>query len=267
MINIKNYVVGAHRRINSSQWAWKDTSPEGDIYQTYGEMYRLSRSSMRHFLKGEWEEVLHDEDIESIAYAMKLNFTNTYNLWKSEPCNILAVGPDVQIVKPLDIFGGEFDGKFRMFNWTDPKVYHDPNPWGIRLDNYFNGDFKYFPHDMDERLWEKAWERAETWVEDNSMENWGNEQLIENEMFWSQGLSWEEAHRPDLFYQAQWLPWKSVEEMDAWNNYKYEDASVIHWHSSRHSPTKLECMRQVNEGLGVPMYETKLDQKETINET
>ena len=78
-------------------------------------------------------------------------------------------------------------------------------------------------------------------------------------MFWSQGISFEEAHKPELFYQAQQLPWVSIEQMDAWNNSKYEDAKVVHWHSSRHSPTKLDCMRQINDALEIPKYTCKLD--------
>ena len=76
---------------------------------------------------------------------------------------------------------------------------------------------------------------------------------------WSQGLEWPDAHRPELFYQAQWLPtWAPLETQDAWNQCSYEEAQVIHWHSSRHAPTKLECMRQVNEALGVtPVTELK----------
>ena len=258
MTKVKNYVIGAHRRINSTQWAWKDTSAEGDIYKIYSEMYKLSRNSLNHFLEGEWEELVWTEDIDNIGQAMKLNWTNVYNLWHSEPCNILALGPDVQLVKPLSIFG-EFD-EFRMFNWTDPKEHHGPNPWNIDLPNYFNGDFKYYPHTMSEDLWEMGQKMAETWEgNDTTPETWGNEQLIENAMFWSQGIPFEEAHRPDLFYQAQLLPWYDVEQMDAWNNFKYEDASVIHWHSSRHSPTKLECMRQVNDALEIPSYKCKID--------
>ncbi len=90
---------------------------------------------------------------------------------------------------------------------------------------------------------------------DNSdgMKSYNNQQIIHNTMFWSQNLDWEDAHKPELFYQAQWLPWNPVEVQDEWNGCKYENAQVIHWHSSRHSPTKLECMRQINEALGVPL--------------
>lgn len=257
MTKVKNYVIGAHRRIKSTQWAWKDTKDEGDVYSIYSDMYRLSRSSLYHFLEGDWEELVWQEEIDSIAYAMKLNWNNVYELWHREPCNILAVGPDVQLVKPLEIFD-QFE-EFRMFNWTDPKSYQDPNPWNLVLPNYFNGDFKYYPHTMKESVWELGLNMCNYWVEDNTAANWGNEQLIENAMFWSQGLTFEQAHRPDLFYQAHGIPWISIEQQDAWNNFKYEDASVIHWHSSRHSPTKLDCMRQVNNGLAIPKYQCKID--------
>lgn len=259
MAKIKNYIIGAHRRIRDPKWAWKDTTAEGDIYQTYGDMYRMSRASMRHFIEGEWTELCWQEEIDNIAHAMKLNWQHVYDLWHSEPCNILAVGPDVQIVKPLKIFG-EFE-EFRMFNWTDPKEYHDANPWGVDLPNYFNGDFKYYPHTMSEELWVMGAKMAESWAgNDDTPATWGNEQVIENAMFWSQGLTFEQAHRPDLFYQAHMLPWATVEQSDAWNNYPYADAKVIHWHSSRHSPTKLECMQSIHQALNIPNAPCALDQ-------
>ena len=43
MTEVKNYIVGAHRRIKSTKWAWKDTKDEGDIYEIYSQMYRYSR--------------------------------------------------------------------------------------------------------------------------------------------------------------------------------------------------------------------------------
>lgn len=257
MTKIKNYVIGAHRRIKSTEWAWKDTKDEGDIYETYKEMYRLSRNSLYHFLEGEWEELCWQEEIDSIQYAMKMNWQNVYNLWHSEPCNILALGPDVQMVKPTKIFG-EFDN-FRMFNWTDPKEYREPNPWQVALPNFFNGDMKYYPHTMSEELWDLGLNLAQSWTEENTTQAWSYEQVIENIMFWSQGFKMEEVHRPDLFYQAHMMPWISVEEHDKWNNFPYSEAHIVHWHSSRHSPTKLECMRYVNEALSIPLTKCKLD--------
>ena len=257
MAKIKNYVVGAHRRIKSTQWAWKDTAAEGDIYKTYGEMYQLSRASLREFLDGDWEEVIFNEEIEAIAFAMKMNWHGIYDLWHSEPCNILAIGPDVQMIEPTKIFG-QFE-EMRMFNWTDPKTYNEANPWNVTLPNYFNGDMKYYPHTMSEETWQRGLEMAKTWPEDHTPATWGNEQVIDNVMFWGQpGMTFEKAHRPDLFYQAQWLPWKPIEEQDAWNDFKMENAKVIHWHSSRHSPTKLECMRNINRMYEIEPYAGKL---------
>jgi hypothetical protein len=252
MTNVKNYVVCAHRKIKSTKWVWKDTKDEGNIYETYKQMCLHSLSSARHFLEGEWEYVLFDEEIESINNAMPLNNDRVYELWHKEPCNILWVGPDVQFVKPTKLFG-EFN-EFRLFNWTDPKSWHEPNQYNKSFDNLFNNDLQYYPHDMNSQLWEMEREMRGAWDNSDGMSSYNNQQIIHNTMFWSQGLEWKDAHRPDLFYQAQWIPlWASIEQQDEWNQCKYQDAHVVHWHSSRHSPTKLECMRQVNEALGVPL--------------
>jgi len=133
MTNVKNYVVCAHRKIKSTKWVWKDTKDEGDIYETYKQMCLHSLSSARHFLEGEWEYILFDEEIESINDAMPLNNDRVYDLWHREPCNILWVGPDVQFVKPTKLFG-EFN-EFRLFNWTDPKSWNEPNQYNQSFDN------------------------------------------------------------------------------------------------------------------------------------
>jgi len=250
MTNVKNYVVCAHRRIKSTKWVWKDTKDEGDIYSIYQQMCEQSLASARAFLEGDWEYILWDQEIDHINQAMPLNNQLTYDLWHKEPCNILWVGPDVQFVKPTKIFG-EFDD-FRLFNWTDPKSWYEPNQYNKTFDNLFNNDLNYHPHTMDPKLWEIEREMHHQWRNSEGMDSYNNQQIIHNTMFWSQGLAWEDAHRPELFYQAQWLPsWTTVEVQDEWNGCKYEDAHVVHWHSSRHAPTKLECMRQVNEALGV----------------
>ena len=248
---MKNYLVCAHRRIKSTKWVWKDTADEGDIYEIYRQMCLQSLSSARHFLEGDWEYILLTEEIENIVNAMPLNNDRIYELWHSEPCNILWVGPDVQFVKPTKFFG-EFK-EFRLFNWTDPKSWYEPNQYNKSFDNLFNNDLQYYPHCMDPTLWEIERNMRSQWDTSDSMDSYNNQQIIHNTMFWSQSLEWKDAHRPNLFYQAQWLPWQSIESQDHWNECKYEDAQVIHWHSSRHSPTKLECMRQVNEALGVPL--------------
>ena len=251
MSEVKNYVVCAHRRIKSTKWVWKDTSAEGDIYQTYLEMCRHSLASAREFLEGDWEYILFDEEIDSINDAMPLNNDRIYELYHREPCNILWVGPDVQFVKPTKIFG-EFN-EFRLFNWTDPKQWYQPNQYNKTFDNLFNNDLQYYPAGLVKpELWQMEREMRSAWDDSEGMSSYNNQQIIHNTMFWSQGLEWEDAHRPELFYQAQWIPsWATIEVQDEWNQCKYEDAQIIHWHSSRHSPTKLECMRQVNEALGI----------------
>lgn len=253
---VKNYVVCTHRKIASTKWIWKDTSAEGDVYDLYGKMRDESLASFKHFLEGDWEYIEFNDPIEHINEAMPRNCDLIYDLWHKEPCNILWKGPDVQAVKPLKIFDEFTD--FRLFNWTDPKSMHEPNQYNLTFDNFFNNDLHYMPHTMDPKLWEMERAMRKEWDTGDGANSYNNWQIVNNAMFWSQGLEWEDAHRPELFYQAQWIPkWASYEQQDAWNNCTYDEAQVIHWHASRHAPTKLACMRAVNEALGITVEYTK----------
>ncbi len=253
MAQVKNYLVGAHYRLKSTEWAWKDTKSEGDQYELYKRMYQLSRASVKHFLEGEYTEICRQGEIEYIGQQAKLGWQFTKELWKSEPCNIFILGPDCSMVKPTKIFG-EFK-EFRMFNWTDPKTNAGNNPWNYKIDNYFNGDMLYFPHTMDPTLWDMYDRLEKDWEVDNTTKTWGNDQIVANMMFWSQNIPWEQAHRPDLFYQAQWVPGSPMEVMDDWNQCKSTDAHIVHWHGSRHVPTKLKAMEVVNITLDIPHYD------------
>lgn len=248
MSSIKNYVVGTHRRILDSKWNWKDTANEGDIYELYKSMYQYSRASLRHFLLDQWTEVCFTEEIQHVNMAARISWNNIYNLWHSEPCNILVVGPDVSMIRPTKIF--DAFNEFRMFNWTDPKSYNEPNPWDVQHPDYFNGDLLYFPHTMKREVWQ-IYEQMIPQYRDTA---WGDDQVIANQMFWSQNLSWQDAHRPDLFYMAHLLPWRPIREMDEWNCYKMSQANMLHWSGSRHAPTRVALMRDINQSLGISQY-------------
>lgn len=251
---IKNYLIGAHRRIKSTQWAWGDRAREGDLYEIYGRMYDISRASFRHFMEEDYEELRWEEEIDSIQFAMKLNWNNCYNLWHDKaPCNILAAGPDVMMVKPTKVFG-EYD-KFTMFNWTDPKRYDEPNPWDIRIANYFNGDFKYYPSTMSPEVWKLGKDMTQIWEEQNTPESWNNEQVIENAMFWSQGDTFEQAHKPHLFYQAFMINDNpdSLHYANQWNMCDFNDAHVLHFAGTRGARARMEWMEQIAEALGIPI--------------
>lgn len=249
MSEIKNYVIGAHRRVKDPKWDFKNTEEEGDIYEIYKAMYQASRASLRKFLQDDWIELCYTEPVDHINQAARIGWQSNYELWHSEPCNILIVGPDVSMIRPTKIFG-RFN-EFRMFNWTDPKTYNEPNPWNIVHQDYFNGDLVYIPHTTTKNVW-RIFESMMVQYRDST---WGDDQVITNTMFWSQNIPWEEAHRPDLFYSAQWLPWQPIREMDEWNCYKIRNCHMIHWHGSRHSPTKLQMMQQINHNNNVGPYQ------------
>lgn len=253
MTAVKNYLVGAHYRIKSTQWAWKDTKDEGDQYELYKRMYQLSRASVKHFLEGKYTEICQQGDLEYVGQQAKLGWKYLRDLWHSEPCNMFILGPDCSMIRPTKIFG-EFN-EFRMFNWTDPKNHDGNNPWNYKIENYFNADMMYFPHTMDPKLWDMYDELVKDWEVDNTSKTWGNDQIVANKMFWSQNIPWEQAHRPDLFYQAQWIPWMPIEQMNEWNQYDSKNAHVIHWHGSRSVPLRLSIMTEINRVLGVPEYD------------
>ena len=74
-------------------------------------------------------------------------------------------------------------------------------------------------------------------------------------MVWSQGLSPEQVIDPRMAYQGPWLPGDEEHKKftDAWNGCTLEQASVVHWHGSRHAASKLELMQAINDQLGVPV--------------
>jgi hypothetical protein len=253
MNKIKNYVVGQHYKVKETKWSWKDTKDEGDQYVAYKRMYQLSRASLTKFLAGPWEEICYQGEIDYIGQAAKKSMTLIRDLWHSEPCNILVLGPDCQMVQPTKIFG-EFN-EFRMFNWTDPKSHSGNNYWNYKIPNYFNGDMLYYPSTLSSEFWKKYDELSKDWHVDNTVATWGNDQIVNNMLFWNQELSWEQAHQPKLFYQAQWIPaWAPIEVQDQWNGCSSSEAHIIHWHASRHIPTKLAAMENINEVLNIPEY-------------
>ena len=137
-------------------------------------------------------------------------------------------------------------------SWTDPKSWYEPNQYNLKFDYLFNNDLQYYPSTLSPEIWQLERDMRAEWLLNDSMDSYNNQQLIHNLMFWSQRLTWEDAHRPDLFYQAHLLPWHDISVMDEWNQYKMEDANVIHWHGSRDSNVKLDCMQKLNDSFQIP---------------
>jgi hypothetical protein len=236
---MKNYLVRSLHKIKSPEW-FKDRSDEGDIYSKYMEMHEITLKSLKHFVQGDWELVFYNEETDNIRDTFRKNFFEIYNLWRSEPCNILYCGIDVQAIAPVDFFG-QFK-EFRMFNYTDPREFQD-------CPVFFNADVRYYPAEMSQEIWDFGLEMANNW----DMEEWNTEQVILNKMMWKQGLTLEQGHMPYMAYQAPWLPGpqENKDYTDKWNGCRLEESRVIHWHGSRNADAKLQIIKHINDQLQI----------------
>jgi hypothetical protein len=106
---------------------------------------------------------------------------------------------------------------------------------------------------MSKATWKVGNDLAKNWNMTNTNDGWNFEQLMINKMFWSQGYTIEEAHRPEMYYQAQWLPGteETKKQQDEWNGCLLEDAHIIHWHGSRDANVKLNMMKTFGQLTGV----------------
>lgn len=242
---MKNYLVKSLFQVVDPKWSQNiNRAHETDIFNTYKDMHEISVRSHEQCLEGEWELVYYDGATTNIHQALRETFYKVYDLWKSEPCNILYTDPDTLMIAPTEIFG-QFD-KFMMFNLTQPEVFTEANRYGKSYSMFLNAGVRYFPASMSQETWDVGLAMAENW----DLTDWNTEQIILNEMAWSQDITSYEMFHPDLAYQAFMIPQNSI-IADAWNRCKFEDAKIIHWHSSRNAAQRLQIMKQVAEQVGI----------------
>lgn len=219
---MKNYIVWTNCKIEErgAQFGIGAAADPG-VTENYTEMFEASVASALQNIRGRWEGIVFDETCETRVEMFRKNWQKIHDLWHSEPCNILYLDSDTIVVKPVEIFGRW--PEFRLFNWTDPARNEE-------FEHYFNAAVRYYPAHMSEDVWAIGRKRAENW----RLDIWDQEQLIFNEMFWSQGLTWEDAHHPELNWQAP--TGKSIPELSqhaSFNTLPIAHARIIHYHGSR----------------------------------
>lgn len=237
---MKNYLIKGLHRIGSTQW-WpgRDRADEGDLYPYYEKMAQLSEASFFHYLQGDWEYIKLESDATDVNHVFRQQFSAIYDIWASEPCNIYYCGSDVQVIKPVEVFGRY--KHFLLFNYTDPRSLDE-------YQHFLNADIRYYPAEMDREMFEQALKDVAEATE------WNNDQKLYNRMVWSQGLTPEQVIDPTMAYQGPWLPGPEAARdfTDAWNGCRLDDAKIIHWHGSRNADGKLQIMQSVNDQLGIP---------------
>jgi len=241
---MKNYLVkGLHRIVSTVWWPGSDRSTEetndGDLYYYYEKMSRLSEASFFHFLQGDWELIRLESTATDVKQVFRQQFRAIWDIWSTEPCNIYYCGSDVQVLKPVDVFGQY--KHFMMFNYTDPKSLDE-------IEHFLNADIRYFPAEMDRNMFETALGKLSNCTE------WNDDQRLYNHMVWDQGLAPEQVIDPTMAYQGHWLPGNDEAQQlsDTWNGCRIEDAKVAHWHGSRHAVLKLHLMENMNNALKIP---------------
>ena len=250
---MKNYLIKGLHRIGSTQW-WpgRDRADEGDLYYWYEKMALLSEASFFHNLQGDWEYIRLESTATDVNHVFRQQFRAIWNIWSAEPCNIYYCGSDVQVLKPVEVFGKY--KHFLLFNYTDPKSLDEH-------EHFLNADIRYYPAKMDRGMFEQALKDVEHATE------WNNDQKLYNRMVWSQGLTPEQVIDPKMAYQGPWLPGsqEAKEFTDTWNGCRLEDASIVHWHGSRNAEAKLTLMQSINDQLSIPAVPVKSRPTKTLD--
>jgi hypothetical protein len=156
------------------------------------------------------------------------------------------------MLKPVEVFGQY--KHFLMFNYTDPKTLDE-------LPHFLNADIRYYPAEMDCDMFETALGELSNCTE------WNGDQKLYNHMVWGQGLTPEQVIDPAMAYQGPWLPGNEQAQQftDAWNGCTLNDAKIVHWHGSRHAPSKLQLMQAINDQMGIPAVPVKVRPTRTID--
>jgi hypothetical protein len=230
---MKNYVVWTNCQIQDPQ---REFGLEAPNYKNYDRMCEISLASARKFLGGAWQSKIFTDPAASRTAMFQQNWQRIWDLWHSEPCNILYLDSDTVITRATDIFG-RFP-EFRLFNWSTPKS--KPG-----YPNYFNAGVRYYPATMSKEIWAAAAETAKNW----DLTIWDQEQLIFNSMFWSQDLSWEDAHRPELNWQCPVVGQKI--DLVEYNGIPPEAAHIIHYHGTRSSETAVKFAEDIAQRVGI----------------
>lgn len=241
---MKNYLVKSLFKVKDTDWKVHDRSHEKNLYENYVKMHKLSLATYKKFLQGDWELKFLDGEVDHISQAFEKTFWFIHDLWHSEPCNILYTDPDTIAIKPVG-FWNEFD-TFRMFNHTDPKEFWAENSYKKSFPHFFNAGVRYFPAAMSKDTWQIGANMARNW--DHSSYN--TEQIILNEMMWSQKLTIAETFKPVLAWQ---LLHSNVEFCQKWNGCEIDRVCILHLHGSRNAESRVNFMEQYVEQIGLDL--------------
>ena len=208
---------------------------ESDLSKNYKSMEEIAVATAQKHIQQLDEVKVFRGNADNIRDVFKLNFYEIYELWK-EGNNILYCDLDVVFTKPVSFFE-EQDSLFRMYNFTDP-THTVCDHYNIRLAHFFNCGVRYYPKDMDQRIWDKGIEMIENW----NPARWDSEQVIYNAMMFDQNIKLSDVLKPWLAYQ---MLTGNIESDNNHNNINLSDARAVHLHGSRSSFDRLQTMQKL----------------------
>ena len=257
---VKNYLVGSVRPVvkiwygDTAAATQIDNQQADTALQHYKNMYSISRASAHKFLEGEWEEVLFSSPVLDARMFQIAQWYAVRKMWFKEPCNILCMGADTLFIQPTEMFGCW--SEMRMFNYTDPKIHKDLRQY-TDVGHYFNDDVRYFPADMDPKIWEIGERRMTDWFT-HKQAHWDCGQLINNHMFWSQDIDITDRLYPHFNWMSHYVRQfdaPSIKYAEEWNQCPFSNASIIHFNGSRGPDHTLNFMNEIANKLNLGLQD------------
>jgi len=176
--------------------------------------YKYLRGLDKHiavFLKGTYHSVMREM------------WWKIHDIYQNGHYNLLVVDGDTLCVKPVAIFGTYADAM--LFSPAGCDVPTDFPDYDIPV--YRNSGVKYFPANLPSTVWGAAWPLLRHWLCE-----WAYDQYIYNVMFYCQSspppLDSKYCYNVPLGPEINGIP--------------QEEASILHFHSSRGARGALEQM-------------------------
>lgn len=231
----RNILVSKNYNINDHSKWYSDRSGEKDIAENYTAMEQLLVSSAQQNIRDLDEVIVHRGNVANVRDLFKVHFEEIYQLWSNTDCNILYADLDVVFAKPCEYFD-QFQ-LFSMFNLTDPRRTYDSH-YRLKLDYFFNCGIRYYPHNMDQAVWDLGFDMLDNW----NPERYDSEQVVYNAMMWSQDADPTKYFRPELAYQVLT---GNTESNNNFNQITESQAKTFHVHGSRGSGNRLDLMKRL----------------------
>ena len=146
-------------------------------------MCEILCESVDTFLEGDWDFEIIENEVDSYQQVFDTNFKEVYEMWDGGKNNVFFLDLDTIMLKPVNIF--DQLEHFQMFNYTDPKTLSGQdakNKYGLQHKHYLNAGVRYYPSKMSQDVWDLGWKYANDW----DYNIWGTEQIIFNEMMYSE---------------------------------------------------------------------------------